>query len=115
MITVSGLRTCDTCRKAVAWLKAQGIEHRVHDLRADGLDRAAGARWAEAVGGEALLNQRGTTWRGLPEADKTGIDEAKALALMTAHPALIKRPVFEGADWVAVGFDDDVRERLAAG
>jgi Spx/MgsR family transcriptional regulator len=115
MITVSGLRTCDTCRKAIAWLKAEGIEHRVHDLRADGLDRATAARWAAEVGWETLLNRRGTTWRELPEADKAGIDEAKALALMTTHPALIKRPVFEGAGWVAVSFDDAVRQRLAAG
>jgi Spx/MgsR family transcriptional regulator len=115
MITVSGLRTCDTCRKAIAWLKDHGIEHKFHDLRADGLDRATVARWAAEVGWEVLVNRRGTTWRELPEADKAGIDEAKALALMTAHPVLIKRPVFESAGWVEVGFGDAVRQRLAAG
>lgn len=115
MITVSGLRTCDTCRQALAWLKDRGIAHRFVDVRADGLDGTTVACWAGAVGWETLLNRRGTTWRGLPEADKAGIDEAKALALMTEHPALTRRPVFEGADWVAVGFDDAVRQRLAAG
>jgi arsenate reductase len=115
MITVFGLRNCDTCRKAIAWLKNHDIEHRVHDLRADGLDRATVARWAAEVGSDVLVNRRGTTWRRLPEADKVGIDEAKAVALMVAHPALIKRPVFEGAGGVMVGFDEAAREHLACG
>jgi arsenate reductase (glutaredoxin) len=115
MITVSGLRSCDTCRKALSWLKEHGIEHRFQDLRADGLDRATVARWAGVVGWETLLNRRGTTWRGLAATDKDELDEAGALALMVAHPALIKRPVFEGKGWVAIGFDEAVRGRLAAG
>jgi Spx/MgsR family transcriptional regulator len=112
MIIVSGLRSCDTCRKAIAWLKDHGIEHRFHDLRADGLDLATVARWARVVGWEALVNRRGTTWRGLPNVDKAELGEAKAIALMVAHPALIKRPVFEGAGGVMVGFDEAVREHL---
>jgi arsenate reductase len=115
MITVSGLRSCDTCRKAIAWLKDHGIEHRFHDLRADGFDRATAARWAAEIGWEVLVNRRGTTWRGLPDVDKSGLDEAKAVALVVAYPSLIKRPVFEGAGGVVVGFDEAVRERIARG
>ena len=115
MITVSGLRNCDTCRKALAWLKELGIAHRFHDLRADGLDQATVGHWAEAVGWEALLNRRGTTWRGLAEADRDGVDEARAMTLMVAHPALVKRPVFETGEDVLVGFDEAVRARLASG
>lgn len=115
MITVWGLRNCDTCRKALAWLKGEGIAHRFHDVRADGLDRKTVARWVEAVGWEAMLNRRGTTWRGLAEADKTGLDEAKAVALMAKHPALVKRPVIETDGAVTVGFDEAVRTRLVRG
>ncbi len=105
MIVMHGLKNCDTCRKALKWLAAEARDHRFHDLRADGLDAATLDRWTAAVGWETLLNRRGTTWRKLPEAETTEIDEARAKALMLTHPALIKRPVFETADGrIIVGF-----------
>ncbi len=104
-LTVYGIRNCDTCRKALKWLEAEGIEHRFHDFRADGLDAGDLARWAEAAGWETLLNRRGTTWRKLPDADREGVDGAKATKLMEANPTLIKRPVFDrGGSDVLVGF-----------
>ncbi len=105
MIVVTGLKNCDTCRNAMKWLKAEGIDARLHDLRTDGLEAAALERWVDAVGWETLLNRRGTTWRGLSDADKADVDSAKAKALMLAHPALIKRPVVEAKGRVLVGID----------
>jgi len=113
MVTVYGLKTCDTCRKALKWLAAEGIDHRFHDVRADGVDAARVAGWAEAVGWETLLNRRGTTWRKLPESDRENVDGAKAMGLMAAHPALIKRPVFETGSGVMVGFTDAVKSALS--
>ena len=84
MITMYGIINCDTCRKALKWLQAEGIEHRFHDFRADGLEADDVVRWVGAVGWEVLLNRRGTTWRKLSEADKDGLDEAKATDLMQA-------------------------------
>jgi len=105
MITVYGIKNCDTCKKALKWLAVEGIEHRFHDFRADGLDAADLVRWAKAAGWEKLLNRRGTTWRKLAEADRDGVDAAKAETLMVANPTLIKRPVFDaGGDAVLVGF-----------
>lgn len=114
MITVHGLRNCDTCRKALAWMKDQGLAYRFVDVRADGIDEATVARWADEVGWEALLNRRGTTWRGLPDADKADVDGDRAVALMARHPALIKRPVFEAGGGVAVGFGDAQRSWLCS-
>ncbi|MDA0305529.1 MAG: ArsC family reductase [Proteobacteria bacterium] len=112
MISVYGLKNCDTCRNALKWLAENGMEHTFHDFRKDGLDAASQARWIKAVGWETLLNKRGTTWRGLPDGDKEGVDEARAAALMLAHPALIKRPVFEFGKNVFVGFKDEQRQAL---
>ena len=112
MITVYGLKNCDTCRKARKFLEAEGMEHRFHDLRADGLEAKDLKKWVSAVGWEVLLNRRGTTWRGLPEKDKEGVGQAEATKLMLAHPALIKRPVFEHAGGVTVGFGAAEREAL---
>ena len=70
-------------------------EHRFHDLREDGLDAAMLDRWIGALGWEALLNRRSTTWRALDEAEKAELDAGRARGLMLAHPALVKRPVIE--------------------
>ena len=113
MIEMFGLKNCDTCRKARKWLEAEGIAHAFHDVRDDGLDAGRLRRWADAVGWERLLNRRGTTWRKLPEAEREELDGAKALGLMQAYPALIKRPVFETPSGVVVGFDAAARAAVA--
>ncbi|MEE8350801.1 MAG: ArsC family reductase [Rhodospirillales bacterium] len=112
MIRVFGLKNCDTCRNALKWLTEKGLDHSFQDFRKDGLETAMLARWIKAVGWETLLNKRGTTWRGLPDGDKEGVDEGKAAALMLAHPALIKRPVFEFGKNFIIGFKDEQRQQL---
>lgn len=112
MITVYGLRNCDTCRRAMKWLAAQGIEARLHDLRADGLEPERLRTWIAAFGTESLLNRRGTTWRGLPEAEREDIDDRKATALMQRYPALIKRPVFDLGGRYRIGFDEAAKQAI---
>ena len=38
MITVYGIKNCDTVKKALKWLADHNIEHKLHDYRVDGLD-----------------------------------------------------------------------------
>ena len=113
-LTLYGLKNCDTCRKALRFLKEEGVDHVFADVRADGVSREQIAGWAEQIGWEVLLNRRGTTWRGLDEADKAEVDEAKAVGLMAAHPALIKRPVIEHGGKVHVGFSDEIKNLLTS-
>ena len=112
MITVYGIRNCDTCRKAIKWLAAEGIAARLHDVRAEGLDPERLDAWIDALGWEALLNRRGTTWRKLPASDTDGVDAARARALMLEHRALIKRPVFDLGGRYLVGFKDAEKAAL---
>jgi arsenate reductase len=104
MVTIYGIPNCDTTKKARAWLSAKDVAHDFHDYKVAGIDRARLQRWAKEVGWEILFNRAGTTFRGLPDADKEGIDEAKAIALMLAHTSLIKRPVLEFDGPLLVGF-----------
>ncbi|OQW48293.1 MAG: arsenate reductase [Proteobacteria bacterium SG_bin6] len=108
MITIYGIKNCDTMKKARAWLDAAGKPYRFHDYRADGIDPTLLAAWAAHVGWEKLLNKAGTTFRALPDADKNGIDAAKSLKLMAANPTLIKRPVLMAGEAVLVGFKPEL-------
>ena len=114
MLTVYGIKNCDTCRKARKWLNAEGVEHTFHDLRVDGFDAANVSRWLEAVGWEKLLNRRGMTWRNLDESDKDRVDAAKAATLMAGNPTLIKRPVFDDGRQILVGFTVAEQKALKA-
>lgn len=104
MLVIHGLKNCDSCKKARAWLKDRGIAHRFHDLRGDGLSDTMIDHWLAEIPWQSLLNKRGTTWRGLPAAETDGLDAAQARALMLAHPALIKRPVFQTEGKIVIGF-----------
>lgn len=114
MITVYGLKNCDSCRAAMKWLAAQGGDATFVDVRRDGLDGADLDAWIAAVGWEVLLNRRGTTWRALDDADRVDLSAQKARALMLEHPALIKRPVFVSGKTVIVGFKDEQKTALSA-
>ncbi|MCK9541687.1 MAG: arsenate reductase [Novosphingobium sp.] len=103
-IEVYGIPNCDTVKKARRWLDANGVAHTFHDYKKEGADAARLARWAGVVGWEMLLNRAGTTFRKLPEADREGLNEAKAIAIMVANPSAIKRPVVEHPGGLLVGF-----------
>lgn len=102
--TIYGIKACDTMKKARAWLDDQGVAYAFHDYKSAGIDAKTLQGWAKKVGWEKLLNRAGTTFRKLPDADKADIDEPKALALMLAHPSMIKRPVLEHGRDLIVGF-----------
>lgn len=106
-LIIYGIRNCDTMKKARAWLDGNGIAYTFHDYKAEGIDAARLARWIALVGWEPLLNRAGTTFRKLPDADKTGLDADKASALMLAQPSMIKRPVVEYPGGLLVGFAPD--------
>ncbi|HBR1718167.1 ArsC family reductase [Klebsiella sp. GG_Kp174] len=94
MLTMYGIKNCDTIKKARRWLEAHQIDYRFHDYRADGLDRAQLDTFFAELGWQALLNTRGTTWRKLDESLRNSIDNADAAAaLMLEMPAIIKRPL----------------------
>jgi len=105
--TLYGIRNCDTMKKAWTWLDQHGVAYRFHDYKKDGIDAETLERWATEVGWDVLLNRSGTTFKKLPDSDKQGLGEAKAIGLMAAQPSMIKRPVLEGAGPLMVGFKPD--------
>ncbi|WP_412506450.1 arsenate reductase family protein [Roseovarius sp. SYSU LYC5161] len=98
-----GLKTCDTCRKALKSLPDAAFR----DVRADGVPpdvlQAAHARF-----GPRLLNTRSTTWRGLDAAER----ERNPLELLAEYPGLMKRPLIDDDGTLHLGWDKDVQEKL---
>jgi arsenate reductase (glutaredoxin) len=103
-VTIYGIKNCDTMKKARAWLEAHDVAYAFHDYKAAGISRGTLESWAHTAGWEALLNRAGTTFRKLPEADRDGLTEKKAIALMMAQPSMIKRPVLDHGGALLVGF-----------
>jgi Spx/MgsR family transcriptional regulator len=93
MITMFGIKNCDTIKKARKWLEAEGIEYQFHDYKKDGLSPELLKSWVQDLGWEALVNKRGTTWRKLPDDIKDSIDEASAIEIMLENTSIIKRPL----------------------
>jgi arsenate reductase len=94
-ITIYGIKNCDTMKKARAWLDKQGVGYQFHDYKAGGIGKDRLEGWAKKAGWETLLNRAGTTFKKLPDKDKEGLNEVKAIKLMLAQPSMIKRPVLE--------------------
>jgi arsenate reductase (glutaredoxin) len=107
-LTLYGIKSCDTMKKARTWLDGHGVQYEFHDYKASGIDAASLGRWCEKVRWETLLNRSGTTFRKLPEARKTDLTQGKAVALMLEQPSMIKRPVLEIGARVVVGFKPDL-------
>lgn len=101
-----GIKNCDTVRKARKWLEANNNQFEFVDFREDGISKDDIQLWCDALGWETVFNKRSTSFRALDDADKTELTEQKAIALMLAHPTLIKRPVLQTANAVHVGFND---------
>ena len=109
-VTIYGIKNCDTMKKARAWLDRKGVAYDFHDYKATGIDRGRLEQWAGKVGWEMLLNRAGTTFRKLPEKDKSALGETKAIALMLAEPSMIKRPVLDVGGKLIVGFNPETYE-----
>lgn len=107
-ITIYGIKNCDTMKKARTWLDSHGVTYDFHDYKTAGIEKGTLKKWSEALGWETLLNRAGTTFRKLPDADKEGLNETKAIALMLAQPSMIKRPVLDLGAKLLVGFKPEI-------
>ncbi len=115
MITLYGIKNCDTMKKARAWLDAHGVSYVFHDYKTAGIDKERLALWCKEHGWEVVLNRAGTTFRALPDASKSDLDAQKAIDLMLAQPSMIKRPVLDLGRHRIVGFKPDIYQAALAG
>ncbi|WP_062060567.1 ArsC family reductase [Cellvibrio sp. OA-2007] len=112
MITLYGIKNCDTVKKARTWLEQNKVDYHFHDFRADGLTDTQVKSWIAEIGLDTLVNKRSTTWKELDESTKTNFDETTAVAIISANPTLIKRPLLDTGTQKQVGFKDAEYTRI---
>jgi len=112
MITIYGIKSCDTVRKARKYLDSADRDHQYHDFRIDGLEKEKLYNWSRLLGWKKLLNTRSTSWRQLSDEQKNNLTESTALTLMLDNPTLIKRPITEYDDKLFVGFKETEYQQL---
>lgn len=112
MLTLYGIKNCDTVKKARRWLEEHGVEYQFHDFRQDGVDIKLISKWVEKSGWEAIVNKRSTTWRGLSDKDKNIKSNQQAADLLLINPTLIKRPVTQSNKKLLIGFKEEEYKKL---
>jgi arsenate reductase (glutaredoxin) len=106
-VTLYGIANCDSVKKARRWLSDNGIDHRFHDFRVDGLDAGQVRAWLKELG-PALVNKRSTSWKALDPASQEALsssaDTDTARETILAQPTLIKRPLLDTGSERHLGF-----------
>ena len=103
-VILFGIKNCDTMKKAFNWLSENGVDYEFTDYKKAGVAAAHLADWSQRAGWETLLNKRGLTWKKLTDAERTDVNETKAIELMAQYPSLIKRPVLDTGRQLIIGF-----------
>ena len=112
MVTLFGIKNCDTVKKARNWMDSNGIDYRFHDFRSDGLNVKQVSQWVQKIGLDEVLNKRSATWKQISDTDKNYLLEGNDLTVIADNPTLIKRPVLEMSTELLVGFNIDRYKNL---
>lgn len=102
-VTIYGIKTCDTCRKAIKALP----DAQFRDIRAEPLTQDERAEFL-AIFGDALINRASTTWRGMDEQAQAASPDT----LLAQYPTLMKRPVLRANGTLHLGWKSDVQAAL---
>ncbi len=106
MITLYGIKNCNTVKKAMIWLTDRGINFQFHDYKKDGVNKTKLSEFVQKFGWTTILNRNGTTWRQLDKQEQDKITNNElALKLMLEKPSIIKRPILDLESTQLVGFE----------
>jgi Spx/MgsR family transcriptional regulator len=104
LITLYGIKNCDTVKKARKWLEERGIEYTFHDFREDGLVEDQVRAWLAEIDWQELINRRSTSWKALDRATRDNMNADRALTAILQQPTLIKRPLLDTGRQRFIGF-----------
>ena len=102
MLTIYGIKNCDTVRKALKFLSSKSLSYKFIDYRDNPISKDLFEIMKQGVGIDLLINKRSTTFKVLTDKQKQNIN----YELVTQYPTLIKRPVLIKNRNVMVGFSE---------
>jgi len=107
---------CTTCKKALAWLDAQGVAYELRDIKNENPSVEELELWWKQSGLplKKFFNTSGLQYKALNLKDKLpGMTEEEQIALLASDGMLVKRPLLVGDDYVLTGFRQaDWEEKL---
>ena len=115
MVTIYGIKNCDTMKKTFAWLERRKIAYTFHDYKKSGADEAVLKKAIKQHGWENVINRKGTTWRAFPDRVRESMDEAKAVKAALENPSLIRRPMMVRDGAIHLGFDEKTYTAIFSG
>jgi len=114
MITIYGIKNCDTMQKALKWLDAKKVRYNFHNYKEEGIDKTTIEAWLKQFSIDKLINLKSSTYRLLTDEEKASItDKKKAIELMIRNTSIIKRPVWDlGGGKFYLGWNEEELEKL---
>lgn len=106
MLTLYGIKNCDTVKKARRYLEEHQHAYEFHDFRQQGINAELVHSFLQQSDAATLINKRSTTWKQLDEAEREKILAGDMIALCVEHPTLIKRPVLRSDHAQIIGFSE---------
>ena len=111
MITIHGIKNCDTMKKAFHWMDDNGVDYTFRDYKKVGIDTDILKKAMDQHGWENVINRKGTTWRQIPQEERDAMTREQAELLANTKPSAIKRPLIVKGDVILLGFDKDKYEK----
>lgn len=108
-LKVYHLPQCSTCKGALKWLRARGVEFEERHIKETPPSATELKKMVLAQGGEwrRVFNTSGLEYRGLGLAEKLpAMTDAEKLSLLAGNGMLVRRPFVLGPGVGLVGFDE---------
>lgn len=112
MLTVYGIKNCDTVKKTLKWLTANDIEHELYDFKKQPLTAELLTSFVKQSEWSLLLNKRSTTFRNLPDEVKNNLTDEVMFNAVLEQPTLLKRPLLPFQDKLMLGFKAEQYQAL---
>jgi arsenate reductase len=106
MVTLYGIKNCDTVRKAKKYLESRNIAFTFVDFRETPIDKTTLLQWGGQVGIDTLFNNRSTTYRNL-KLKELNLNEDEKYDWLAKKNTLIKRPILNDNGKITVGFKEE--------
>lgn len=106
---VYGIPNCNTVKKALDWIRANGIAYQFHNFKKEGISAEKLTEWFDTFGWEQVINKNGLTFKKLSKQEQAEINSPqKVIAYLMQNTSAIKRPIVEkNGKAILLGFNED--------